>query len=56
MVSNSSAHPHTSANAQVGANANSQTNFARKSSIIHGRGHDGGRSKGRSAEQGAIPQ
>ncbi len=35
--------------------ANSQMNFARKSSRIHGRGHNGGRSKGHSVEQGAIP-
>jgi hypothetical protein len=55
MVSNSGAQPHTGANAQVGVNVNSYSNFARKSSIICGKGCNGGRSKGRSVEQSAIP-
>jgi hypothetical protein len=42
MVSNSNAHPCTNASAQISVNANSQTNFAIRSSIIHGRGRGGG--------------
>ncbi len=55
MVSNLSAQPHIGANAQVGANVNSQKNFARKPSTIYGRGCSGGRLKGRNVEQGVIP-
>ncbi len=55
MVSNSNAHPCTGASAQISVNANSQTNFASRSSTIHGRGRGAGKSRRHSAEQGAIP-
>jgi hypothetical protein len=54
MASNSNAHPHIGASAQISVNANSQTNFASKSSIVHGRGCDSRKSRGHSTEQGAI--
>lgn len=55
MASNSNAHPCTGASAQTNVNANSQTNFASRSSIVHGRGCGGGKSWGHSGKQGAIP-
>jgi hypothetical protein len=53
MASNSNAYPRTSA--QINVNTNSETNFASRSFIGHGKGRGGGKSRVHSTEQGTIP-
>jgi hypothetical protein len=56
MASNSNAHPCIGVSVQTSVNTNSQTNFANKSSTIHGRGCGGGKSRRHNAKQCAILQ